>query len=267
MRLFFRLSLTICICLFIFSLHPSSTFAQSASSNCVVTQIGNPAVSVTLPPSCPQQGGVASDCGVQLPNDINQLIQMTHTTLQFDIVGASLTQAQQTYNTFCILEKSSKFKQLFVGTLPWAQTTITFNGSNTCSEHAALDGSNHAWITVGWCGDSLNWINRFLITHEAGHIVAFRNPSLYQNYLNQVYYSSNPVYTLPTYNCQHDYGPGPWPAECWADGVGEYDSYPNYRNTYSGYPPGTPTFSQYPTQYSKQFNFVRDNLFGGTTFF
>lgn len=113
-------------------------------------------------------------------------------------------------------------------------------------------------------------VAEFMTIHELSHIIAFRNPSLYNKYLNTI--SISRMRALPTFNCLHDYDRlgwrGPYPGECFADTIGEYVVYKIYRNTYGGSPgyyTGR-TLPNFPTTFSDFYNFAGGNVFKGLAF-
>ena len=174
--------------------------------------------------------------------------------------------ATQTYNTMCALAKSPTY---FAKLTAQGTINIAFHGGDCGSGHTgdnSGDGYNDPYgvAIFGFCHPPFN---RFLLTHELGHLYSFRNPGMYQDFLRTVWSTGA---TLPTFNCLHDYDSrgyrGPYDAECWADMIGEYLVYFDVRDTVGGIPRGSYDFKTYPTQYSVYYNFARDKLFGGVQY-
>lgn len=221
------------------------------------------------PSSCSNTGGTtAGVCTTPAPTGgYDAVKQALMTQFKVNLTGqADATWAVETYNTACALSKA-----------PTYYSKLIAQGPITVTLHAGSCGSGHASASTGvdlygFCDKNYN---RFILTHELGHIFAFRNPTIYQSYLNTVW-GKNPL--LPTWNCEiHSFGPsgnplpsGPFSgdqaAECWADMIGEYLMWFNLRGTVSGAPAGTPDFKQYPTQYAGYYNFAKNTLFGGVVY-
>lgn len=160
-----------------------------------------------------------------------------------------------------VTQPPSKFGTLLG--LPKNQITIVLHASGGCAGHASGSGRLDYY---GWCGNET--VNKFMMLHELGHMIAFRNPSLYWLKFFIPYIAMPlPFRFMPTFNCQFDYGLGPWPAECFADMVGEYVFYPTYRVTVSGRPSGPRNFLGFPDFASRfYYNFARDNIYNGLDF-
>lgn len=206
-------------------------------------------------------GGVTGSCATAAPTGSYAAVQSALLAqFKINLIGdTSLDWATQTYNTMCALAKAPAYFSRLVAAGP-----ITVNlhaGSCNGGHSSAVSGVD----MYGFCDHDYN---RFLLAHELGHMFSFRNPTVYQAFAQQVWLSrgyKNPP-TLPTYNCLYDYGVGPYEAECWADMIGEYLVWFDIRDTVGGRPAGTPTFSQYQSQYPIYYNFARDQLFGGVQY-
>lgn len=147
--------------------------------------------------------------------------------------------------------------------LPQKQINIVLHSGGGCAGHSSYSGTVDYY---GWCNNEI--INKFMILHELGHEISFRNPVLYWTKFALPYMVMSFIFrNMPTYNCQLDYGPGPWVAECWADMIGEYVYYPQYRVTVSGRPSGTYNFPSFPNfANSFYYGFARDNIYNGLNF-
>lgn len=162
--------------------------------------------------------------------------------------------ASEAYTTMCQLNKSSMFMSLLTSQGP---VTVNFSGIDCAnvSGHADMN----AGITIsGMCDPALN---RAVLVHEFGHMIAFRNPAIFNNFLSTIWPA-----TIPTFNCMIHNLEGVTAPECFADAVGEYLVYMNYRIAFSGQPPGNTNFAEYPTTYANYYNFIKTNLFGGITY-
>ncbi len=176
--------------------------------------------------------------------------------------GDPLGKAKPIYETLALVTQPPSDYGNLLG-LPKQQVNIVLHGGSSCAGHASGDGTLDYY---GWCYPDV--INRFMMLHELGHMIAFRNPVLYWKdfFLSWLVLSFSNK-NLPTYNCQLDYGPGPWGAECWADMIGEYVVYPSYRNTVSGRPYGPSNFLDFPTFANGfYYNFARDHIYKGLQF-
>lgn len=214
---------------------------------------GSPSRTATLPSSC----SPSADClaklkayGIVLAGDLS-------------LNGDPLGKAKPMYDTIALVTQApSDFGHLLK--LPDQQIDIIVHTGKSCAGHASTNGVLDYY---GWCNTPI--INQFMILHELGHMIAFRNPTLYWiqflvPYLTLSFFDKN----MPTFNCQLDYGPhGPYPAECFADMIGEYVFYPTYRHTASGLPSGPSNFSTFP-QFAGGFyyNFSKKNIFNGLVF-
>ncbi|HYK08409.1 MAG TPA: hypothetical protein VEW42_02835 [Candidatus Eisenbacteria bacterium] len=172
--------------------------------------------------------------------------------------GDPYGKAKLVYDTLALITQSpSKFGTLLG--IPAKPITLYFSGS-ACTGHASANGLV-ILSGFGACGTS---VARFMLIHELSHEIAFRNPGLYNSFLNQFPRSS---LTLPTYNCQFDYGVGPYPAECFADTLGEYPVYKTYRNIVGGRPSYFEhVFSSFITSFNPFYTFAKNNVYGGLEF-
>ncbi|HEX7042519.1 MAG TPA: hypothetical protein VF189_04670 [Patescibacteria group bacterium] len=176
--------------------------------------------------------------------------------------GDSYGKAKPIYEVIALVtQPPSDFGKLLG--LPQKHINIVLHGGGGCAGHANYSGTLDYY---GWCNNEI--INKFMILHELGHEIAFRNPVLYWTKFALPYMLMSFVFrNMPTYNCQLDYGPGPWVAECWADMIGEYVYYPQYRVTVSGRPSGTYNFPSFPNfANSFYYGFARDNIYNGLNF-
>ncbi|HEU4966797.1 MAG TPA: phage tail tip lysozyme [Candidatus Saccharimonadales bacterium] len=211
-------------------------------------------------------GSVAGACTTTAPSGYGAIKQDLMTKFKVDLQGdQNATWAAETYYTMCALAKSPTFysKLTAQGTVP-----ITLNGGACGSGFTSTSGV----ILYGYCDRNYN---RFILTHELGHLFSFRNQDLYTQFKNGPWALHHAW--LPTWDCQiHSFsstgaplssGPfmGDQTAECWADMIGEYLIYFNLRETVGGAPPGSTDFKQYPTQYGDYYNFAKQ-LFGGVTY-
>jgi len=185
--------------------------------------------------------------------------------------GDSAAKIQATYDTIALITQDpSKLGTLLK--LPQKPLTFYFNDGD-CSGHAYGVGD------VAVNGNCLTDTNRFILTHELGHEIAFRNPDLINKFYSQFPFlflsyprGIMPPFVLPTFNCQMDYGWGPFPGECFADTVGEYPVYHTYRNTYTLFGVHLPiyveqrSFMTFKTVYFNYYNFAKDNIYGGLAY-
>lgn len=170
----------------------------------------------------------------------------------------------QIFNTIQLVSQPpSQFLQLLK--LPTTRVTINV-GATGCGGHSNYNGVDY----FGWCNNAS--VNRFILLHELGHVIAFRNPALFGKFyieglLNSFFSSIFNPSTLPTFNCRYDYGIGPYPGECWADSVGEYVTYPYYRNTVSGNPQGPYNFANFPSFAGGfYYNFMSTDVYKGADY-
>lgn len=170
--------------------------------------------------------------------------------------------AKLAYETLAFISQPpSKYLQL----LKTTQSSITINFSaGGCAGHASTNGEVNLY-GFGACGTD---VAKFMLIHELGHEIAFRNPNLYNKFYNEFPFPVLLFYKLPTYNCELDYGPhGPYPGECFADTLGEYVLYKTYRNTVSGLPVYFEhNFSSFPRLFAPFYNFAKDNVYNGLEF-
>lgn len=226
-------------------------------------QQSNNSIPANLPPSC--SPGIIC----------YQKLQAIGITVDGDLSdgGDPYGRTKETYDTIALISQApSLFGQLLK--LPQQPIRITYH-SGGCAGHASYNGH------VDIYGHCLTDTDRFMLTHELSHEIAFRNPDLINKFYNSFPFLLNPVgrvpfpfIILPTYNCQLDYGPGgPFPGECFADTIGEYPVYHTYRNTVSG-PFGIPlplyveqrSFETFKGAYANYYNFAKDNVYGGLAF-
>ena len=220
--------------------------------------------------SCGGASTVAGSCTTPAPpGGYGAVKQALSTQFKINLAGAAdATWATETYNTMCALSKAPTYFSRLTAAGP---ITVTLNPGGCGSGHA--DASTGVEL-YGFCDPNYN---RFILTHELGHMFSFRNPTVYAAFLSGPYATDG--HYLPTWDCQvHSFDPntgaplasGPYDgdqqAECWADMIGEYLMYFNLRETVGGAPAGTADFKQYPTQYADYYNFAKNNLFGGVTY-
>ncbi|SRR5258708_2065950 len=207
------------------------------------------------PTPTPRGSGNPVQCSISAGSNVSLISSTIAKQFGIHVTGNDQTQSRMTtlYSTLCLLFKSTKYAQLIKSqTSPIA---ISLQPGNCFGHASASTGIN----LYGSCGSV---IDRFIITHELGHMLMFRNPSVYNDWYSHVWPA-----TLPTWDCQLDYGPGPWPAECFADMIGEYLVYPQWREAVGGRPSGSATLSNFPTTYASYYNFARDKIFGGVKYF
>lgn len=215
------------------------------------------------------KGGPGGTCATPAPGSVAGIQQVLASKYKIGLQGnPDLTWATDTYNTICALGNSQAFysKLTQQGSIP---LTLTQGSCNAAHGFASASSGVQLW---GTCSAVYT---RFILGHELGHIFSFRNPDLYNQYLNGPWALHHA--SIPTWNCQiHSFdangapltsGPyqGDQPNECWADMLGEYLVYFTFRSTVGGAPAGSPDFKQYPTQYADYYNFAK-RLFGGVTY-
>jgi len=251
-----RLLLVLIIFFFLSSFFPYFTFSQT-SSNCIETSIG------TIPKDA--SGGCSQQCDIQAPNDL----QTIKTGLLADgiiITGDELDipNATEVYNTWCLLKKSSKYLQLLGAKSDPIEVRFKHTYESQGSHAFPCAGFSSAVIKprfielYGAQGSACaTYRLDFLIAHELGHQIRFKNPDIYNKWYSTAY---NP--SFPTWNCQKDYGPGPWPEECFPDMIAEYVFYKKWEMFTE---PPQP-FLEMKTTYLTMYTFTRDNIFGGTEY-
>lgn len=100
----------------------------------------------------------------------------------------------------------------------------------------------------------------YTLAHETGHIVQIcTHPEIYQGYLNQAPYASEGFICSYPYSAILGSDQSTWPSESFAEMIGIYVAWRNFPTDLCGQ-------INYPTQYPAQYNFAKNNLFGGTQF-
>lgn len=175
------------------------------------------------------------------------------------------SRAKQIFETLCLLNSSSKFASLLKAKTTPVRVHVNAGG---CLSHASASGD----IDLnGYCGAI--WTDRYILSHELGHIVNFRNLDLYAKWQKDVYSNKavrHGFVSLPTWDCQFDYGTGPFEAECWADMISSYLTYKDMRQAFGRGPFGNglnDKFNEYPTEYKEYYDFAKNEIFGGTDFY
>lgn len=197
----------------------------------------------------------SSACVQQLQN--NGIIVSGNLSLNGDPFG----KAKLVFDTLALATRQPSRYGSLLG-LPKNTILISFY-DGPCKGHASTNGIVNLY-GFGSCGTG---VAQFMLLHELGHEIAFRNPNLYQKFANQFPFPLLVFYRLPTYNCEFDYGIGPFQAECFADMVGEYVVYKYYRNTVGGRPfYFEATFSSFKNLFAPFYNFAKDNIYNGVEF-
>jgi len=216
-----------------------------------------PTSTPALSPTPTSSSGLS--CLLPIPNDIPTIQSSLKKNYGINLIGSQLglsdglKKAQDAFTALCLLAKSPDFMKNL--------GSLTNNITVNIADPTKGDCAGHSDYATGivMSGFKCFGINNiFLLIHELGHQIAFRNPNIYNKYLTQVYNGGSGA--LPTWNCQLDYGPGPWPGECFADMIGEYVVWTKlkYTNIYTT----TVPFPEFTTTYSKYYAFARDNIFG-----
>jgi len=226
------------------------------------TQELNPQANQALPAAgqntqdlSPQAAETQQDPCSTPPSDYESIRQSLSTNFQINLTGdADANWASQAHVTICKLNQSSNLSTQLFGSSP---INLNFTSDSCTNLRGNADMATGITIT-GTCD---NYLNRAILVHELGHMYAFRNPSVYNNFLNTVWPAQ-----IPTYNCQIHYGDGPTAAECFADGFAENVVYSYLRLTLEDQPAGETTFPEYPTTYSNYYNSFNTNAFAGETF-
>lgn len=191
-------------------------------------------------------------CSSQLA-DYAVVKQALLTKNKIDLQGdPDLAWANQTLTTMCKLSSSPTFNTLLTAQ---GNIVIRFHTGSCVIGNADM---NTGIDLTGSCDPQLN---RAVLVHELAHMIAFRNPAIFNSYLSTVWPSQ-----IPTYNCQTHFGSGPTAAECFADGVAENVVYSYLRITSGGLPAGNPTFPEYPTTYASYYNLMNTSVFGSVSF-
>lgn len=221
----------------------------------------------TTTDGCTPAGGITGSCTNSSPGNTYDKVKSNLTKYKINLIGDhTLPWAIETYNTACTLASA-----------PTYYSKLTSQGTITVDLHSNGYGcgSGHATLTqvdlYGFCDKNYN---RYILSHELGHVYSFRNPKTYTDFVNNVF-SKQPK--LPTWDCTiHAFngagapvssGPfaGDQANECFAAMVGEYLIYFNLRETVGGNPPGEVKFPDYPTKYSAYYNFAK-GIFGGVEY-
>lgn len=149
----------------------------------------------------------------------------------------------------------------------------TGTGGHPINVQVGGSGSNcFAWTTSGSdvqmvepCDSDL--IYQYIIIHEFTHVMqkggALGRNSHQTEWQAQVWgpASSPPI---PTGPCVLELG-HPDSGECQADAVAEFVYYKDYRNSWSGQPPGGSNLTTYPTQWPAWYSFAQKQIFGFST--
>jgi hypothetical protein len=200
--------------------------------------------------------GVSGACDIPAPTSGYVAVkEALFSKFKINLVDATDTDwATQTYNTMCVVAKAPAYFSKLMAAGP---ITVDLIPDGMCG--AGHADANTGIQLHGTCRKPI--VNRFVLTHELGHMFAARNWNIRQAFDKQVWGQAT---TLPTLNCQHDYdnegGHGPYEDECWADMIGEYFVWfelKYFENT---------DFKQYASQYPAYYNFARDSLFGGVQY-
>jgi hypothetical protein len=224
----------------------------------VITSTPIPGQNATPPPGqnpTPGPTGKPAQCNISQPTDYNSA-KAALSRLKINLVGTTNTGwAIETFNSVCLLSKSSQYFSRLT-----ARGTITVNlHAGGCS--GGFASASNGLDMYGFCDKRYN---RYLLGHELGHMFAFRNPSVYNQYVNTVW----PV-SIPTWNCTIHWRDGPTPPECFADLVGEYLSWSFLRGQVGPIPGGEQPFKSYPTGYYNTrthinyYGFGKNTIFGG----
>lgn len=213
-----------------------------------------------------------TQCTTTPPIDPAQLKQKLISDYGINPTGAAYNFqiGQATFNTMCILKQYGKYWGLLGSQSK--NITIDFEGpfSGSCFGHADA-ASGLILYGQSICNTA---IDRFILIHELGHMLRFRNDALFVKWLKDVYKTGadakprHGYISLPTWDCQLDYGIGPFAEECFPDMIASYLTYKQWRENVSGNPTGpglTDIFTQYPTEYSDYYNWAHDNIFGDLT--
>ncbi len=93
----------------------------------------------------------------------------------------------------------------------------------------------------------------YTLVHELGHIIDYRNPGLRQQYL-QVPGGDSKCYTYPFPSMCSG-------AEAFAESIALYVVHETYYFSYTGH-----GYFDFPGKYPNQYEWLKDNVFGGVEF-
>jgi len=193
---------------------------------------------------------------------------------------------QQTYETICLLEQSQTWVTL-VGASPTHLVHIVFaqqpkGAGSGCTEistssycgtaPSAAKQNEYVVFLFGFTnGGNDLYYNRFITTHELGHVIQDQNQNIYDDF-NAKYFKTaakNPAQYLPySLNCpisaawQKANGLDP-AAECLSDFMAIYVDYPHPSN--GDMPQSLTSFNTDP-KYTTVYQFISSEVFGGTDF-
>lgn len=228
--------------------------------------------------------------GLPPPADTLEGVQAQLRGYGFLIKNLTLEKAQRAYRVVALLFLSKQIKDGYHINLENPSTYITIASLpfvNTCASDSAFQKgsilnlcfSGTDCVTMnGTCSEE--YINRFNIAHELGHVLNWRSPQLYNDFYNTVY-KTTPI--LPTYNCdlssaRYKGQDNPWrPNECFADMIGEYLTYnvwryfpwdpiystPTHPRNQSAFPEFLYSSSSNPPGWSNYYQYAHDHIFDG----
>lgn len=190
------------------------------------------------------------------------------------------------YNNFCMMYTAPTYKSL-LGATTSNPVDIYIDPHFSCgtghaggSECSSEQGANGRCAAVGWCSDPNASV--FLIDHEVAHLLYYNSKDIQGKYHDSGIYSDDPTKDIPTFNCQHDYDNntcnpkdlhspcsdasctakcvGPYYGECFADMVGEYMVYNQYKHDDTLFNRSV-NFSSYPSTWGNWYSFALQNIF------
>lgn len=221
----------------------------------IPTPVPSPVIPTTTQPAGPTVTKYVDPCESQL-TEYPAVKQALATQYKINIGGdPDPGWSKQVFATMCKLKSSATFTGMVTSQGP---VTINYKEDICDNLKGVADMNSNSINITGNCDVNLN---RGVLVHELTHIIQFRNPGVYNSFLNYVWPAD-----IPTYNCQIHYGDGRTPMECFADGSAEYVMYNYLRLQYKGQPAGPATFPEYPSQHATYYNFFRDNVYGGVSF-
>lgn len=172
----------------------------------------------------------------------------------------TLDKATLTYESMCLAFKSPAF-QKNVNSLK-NPVTVNFVSGGRCFAYTYANPPHTDLIEP-----CITIVDKYILIHELVHQMQYgaaqgRNAFMPQ-WQAQVW-NQERNHRIPTGPCVfEDTGDG---GECEADAVAEYIYYKDYRNSWSGSPPGGATLANYPADWPLWYNFVKTNFFGGVTY-
>jgi hypothetical protein len=241
---------------------PTPGIAQSKSSLQLKT-LQYEEITFTPTPPKPLDNPVTQvSCTTTPPSDIPTLVATLEGSFGIYPQGAiTLYRLQSMFQTLCLLWKSTRFASL----LNSRNAKITIQIGDVSPKGGSCAGKSHPWGVIelyGNCSHNL-YAYEFILSHEFGHQIEFRNNGLYNKFLNTVPWFTLP---LPTYDCLLDYGTGPFNDECWADMIGEYLVWRNYRQISNGRPSGPRALLDFTTTYKPYYDFAKQYIFGNVDY-